>query len=121
MAGLGCAGQTQIQALLRSCTPVAVDDRQVVVAARYGFHRTRLEADEARNAVERALVRVLGEPVDLQVVLADEADAPAPSQAAGGRDDTSPPPGLPSELADDPLVRVAAQELGAVVRVLESA
>jgi DNA polymerase-3 subunit gamma/tau len=120
LARLGRTGHAQIQALLRSCTPVAVDDRKVVVAARYGFHRARLEEDEARQAVEQALARLLGEPVELQVVLADEADGLAPSQTAGGQDDTNLPSGLPPELADDPLVRVAVQELGAVVRVLES-
>jgi len=55
------------------------------------------------------------------VVLADEADGLALSQAAGGQDDTSRPLDLPSELADDLLVQVAVQELGAVARVLESA
>jgi hypothetical protein len=96
---------------------VAVDDRRVVVAARYGFHRARLEDDEARWAVEGTLAALIGEPVELQVVLADEADAPAPPQVAGGQDDTSMLSGLSPELADDPLLRVAVQELGAVVRI----
>jgi hypothetical protein len=116
LAGLGRSGHAQIQALLRSCTPVAVDDRQVVIAARYGFHRTRLEGGEARLAVEGALAAMIGEPVELQVVLTGEMDDPAPPQAAGGQNDTSLPAGLPPELADDPLLRVAVQELGAVVR-----
>jgi DNA polymerase-3 subunit gamma/tau len=118
LSGLNRSGHTQIQALLRSCTPVAVDDRQVVVAARYGFHRTRLESGEARRIVEEALVAVIGEPVELQVVLADETDAPAPPQAASGQDDAGLPAGLPPEMADDPLLRVAVQELGAVVRTV---
>jgi DNA polymerase-3 subunit gamma/tau len=114
LAGLGRSGHTQIQALLRSCSPVAVDDRQVVVAARYGFHRSRLESGEARRVVEGALAAVIGEPVELRVVLADGSDAPNPSQAAGGQDGVSLPSGLPPELADDPLLRVAVQEVGAV-------
>jgi hypothetical protein len=118
LAELSWAGHGQIQALLRSCSPVAVDDRLVVVAARYDFHRTRLAGDEARRAIEKTLARLLGEPVELQVVLADETEPPAPSQTARGQDDTSLSLGLPSELADDPLVRVAVQELGAVVREL---
>jgi DNA polymerase-3 subunit gamma/tau len=121
LAGLSQTGHGQIQALLRSCSPVAVDDRLVVIAARYDFHRTRLAGGEARRAIEKALARLLGEPVELEVVLADEADVPAPSQATRGQDDASLSLGLPSELADDPLVRVAVQELGAVVRALESA
>jgi DNA polymerase-3 subunit gamma/tau len=116
LSGLGRSGHVQIQALLRSCAPVAVDDRRVVVAARYSFHRTRLESGEARQTVEQALAAVIGEPVELQVVLTGEMDDPAPPQAAGGQNDTSLPAGLPPELADDPLLRVAVQELGAVVR-----
>jgi len=61
---------------------------------------------------------MIGEPVELQVVLADETDGLAPSRAAGGQDHTSLPSGLPPELADDPLLRVAVQELGAVVRTV---
>ena len=118
LAGLGRAGHGQIQALMRSCIPVAVDDRQVVVAARYGFHRTRLEGDEARRAVEGALAALIGEPVELQVVLADSDDAPASVQVGKGQAGTNVSTDLPPELAADPLVRVAVQELGAVVRVL---
>jgi hypothetical protein len=118
LAGLGRSGHGQIQALLYSCRPVAVDDRQVVVATRYGFHRTRLEGDEARRAVEGALARLLGEPVTLQVVLMEEeSDEPA-SGGGDGQDSADLPTGLPPKPADDPLVRVAVEELGAVVRVL---
>ena len=61
---------------------------------------------------------VIGEPVELQAVLADETDAPAPPQAAGEQEGAGLPAGLPPEMADDPLLRVAVQELGAVVRTL---
>ena len=60
------------------------------------------------------------EKIERQLSLADEVERLTPSQAAGRQDDASPSLGLPSELADDALVRVAVQELGAVVRVLES-
>jgi hypothetical protein len=68
------------------------------------------------SPLRRATLAVIGEPVELQVVLADETDGPAPPQAAGGQDDAGLPAGLPPELADDPLLRGAVQELGAVVR-----
>ena len=77
-----------------------------------------LASDEERCAVEKTLAWLLGESVELQVVLADEADVRAPSQTTGGLDDTSPPRSLPTELADDPLVRVAVQEMGAAARAL---
>jgi hypothetical protein len=107
-------GDASIQALLRSCRPVAVDDQQVVIAARFGFHRTRLESDGARGAVEDALAALLGAPVTLSVVLADEeAGEAGPEEALP----VGVPAGVPEELAGDPVVREAVLELGAVARV----
>ena len=113
-------GNASIQALLRSCRPVAVDERHVVIETRYKFHQSRLQSDDTRRAVEQALASLIGEPVALQVVLADKrpeessrASTNLPSRTAGHL-----PAGLPVELADDPLVRVAVEELGAVARVL---
>ncbi len=126
-------GYGQVQALLRSCKPVAVDERQVILETRYGFHRDRLESGDVRQTVEQALAKMIGEPVALQVVLAEKEPVLPPRvpprvlvaglvavsskgqerQAASGS-----LAGLPPQLADDPLVRVAVQELGAVARVL---
>ena len=88
----------------------------MVIAACHGFHRIRLEGDEARWAVEEALAALIGEPVELQVVLADSGGAPASAQVGKRQEDAALPAGLPPEMADDPLVRVAVHELGAVVR-----
>ncbi len=116
-------GHGQVQALLRSCKPVAVDERQVILATRYGFHRDRLESNDVRQAVEQALAKMIGEPVALQVVLAEKASAlsppkePAPERQEK-QSNADSLASLPPELADDPLVRVAVQELGAVARVL---
>ena len=108
-------GGASIQALLRSCKPVAVDDRQVVIAARFGFHRSRLEDAGIRRAVEEALAALIGEPVALKVVLMDKEPRKAKERPTGA----GTPAGLLPELADDPLVRVAVQELGAVARTLK--
>ena len=107
-------GGASVQALLRSCKPVAVDDRQVVVAARFGFHRSRLEDAGTRRAVEEALAALIGEPVALKVVLVDKEPRKAKERPTGA----GTPAGLPPELADDPLVQVAVQEMGAVARTL---
>jgi len=110
-------GHGQVQALLRSCKPVAVDERQVILATRYGFHRDRLESSDVRQAVEQALAKMIGEPVALQVVLA-EKEPVLSSKGQERQSATGSLAGLPPQLADDPLVRVAVQELGAVARVL---
>jgi DNA polymerase-3 subunit gamma/tau len=110
-------GHGQVQALLRSCKPVAVDERQVILATRYGFHRDRLESSDVRQAVEQALAKMIGEPVALQVVLA-EKEPVLSSKGQERQSATGSLAGLPPELTDDPLVRVAVQELGAVARVL---
>jgi hypothetical protein len=115
MAQVRETGGSSVQALLRSCKPVAVDDRQVVIAARFGFHRSRLEDAGTRRAVEEALAALIGEPVALKVVLMDKE----PRKAKERRTGTGISAGLPPELADDPLVRVAVQELGAVARTLK--
>jgi len=135
-------GHGQVQALLRSCTPVAVDERQVILSTRYGFHRDRLASDDVRQSVEQALAKMIGEPVALQVVLAEKepvSSLPGLSRAEGSKEPalschpelveglskgqqklagTGSLAGLPPELTDDPLVRVAVQELGAVARTL---
>ena len=113
----------KLQALLRSCRPAAVDDQRVVIATGYAFHRKRLEDDDTRQIVEQALAKMIGEPVVLQVVLAEKEPAlgslkePALSLPKGQekRVGTGLLASLPPELADDPLIRVAVQELGAVV------
>ena len=64
--------QSSVQALLRSCRPVAVDEQHVVLETCYSFHRDRLEGDDVRGVVEQALAAMIGEPVTLQVVLAEK-------------------------------------------------
>jgi DNA polymerase-3 subunit gamma/tau len=114
-------GGMKLQALLRSCSPVAVDDRQVVVATGYAFHRKRLEDEDTRQVVEQALASLIGEPVEMQVVLAErEKTEPSSNNGSvktGQEGWISSPAGLPPALAQDPLVRSAMEDLGAVVRV----
>ena len=116
LARVGWTGQASVQALLRSCRPVGVDEQHVVLETRYGFHRDRLEGDDVRGAVEQALAVMIGEPVNLQVVLAEKGAAVSTPRTQEGQADAGLPAGLPPELADDPLVQVAVLELGAVAR-----
>jgi DNA polymerase-3 subunit gamma/tau len=114
-------GGTKLQALLRSCSPVAVNDKRVIVATGYAFHRKRLEDDDTRQVVEQALASLIGEPVEMQVVLMErEKTEPSPSIGSvktGQEGWIGSPADLPPALAQDPLVRSAMEDLGAVVRV----
>jgi len=114
-------GGMKLQALLRSCSPVAVDDRRVVVATGYAFHRKRLEDDDTRQVVEQALASLIGEPVEMQVVLTErEKTEPSSNNGSvktGQEGWINSPADLPPVLAQDPLVRSAMEDLGAAVRV----
>lgn len=106
-------GNKKVEALLRSCEPVAVDDEQVTIAAAYEFHRKRLARDKTRRSIERALVSLIGAPVAVQVTLTKEKEKESQPQATGWISSVGD---LPPALAGDPLVRMAMEELGAVVR-----
>jgi DNA polymerase III subunit gamma/tau len=114
-------GGMKLQALLRSCSPVAVGDRQVVLATGYAFHRKRLEDDDTRQVVEQALASLIGEPVEMQVVLAEREKTEPSSNNGSVKTEQegwiNSPADLPPALAQDPLVRSAMEDLGAVVRV----
>jgi hypothetical protein len=96
-------GKTSLQAVLRSCTPVAVSKEGVTILAPYEFHRKALEQEEALRCVEGALRRLMGADVTVRVI-GDEGEAKLPA-------------GLPAELADDGLARFAVEKLGAVACV----
>jgi DNA polymerase-3 subunit gamma/tau len=116
------AGDASLEALLRSCNPVAVTAQEVVVAAQYEFHRSRLESDDARRVVEQALETLLGGQVVLQIALAQEApsgsDGDGEADGMGEADDDVLALKLPLELAEDLVVRTAVQEMGATARLL---
>jgi hypothetical protein len=96
-------GKGSLQAVLRSCSPVAVEEERVTILAPYEFHRTALEQEEALRCVERALTRLMGADVTVRVI--------------GELEPAELPAGLPAELADDGLARFAVEKLGAVACV----
>jgi DNA polymerase-3 subunit gamma/tau len=103
-----------LEALVRSCEPVAVEGDVVVLAFTHNFHRGKVEEDQNRQVVEEVLSTLLGRRYRVRCVLSQ--------QRAGG-----PPASVKAEAAppaerrqpaviDDPLVRAAVEDLGAVVR-----
>jgi DNA polymerase III subunit gamma/tau len=58
-----------IEALLRSCSPVALDDGFVVLGFFYEFHKSRIEDHKNREVVERIMTKVVGAPCRIKCVM----------------------------------------------------
>jgi hypothetical protein len=100
-----------LEALMRSCRPVAVEGDVVVLGFDYDFHRGKVEEDRNRQDVEEALSGLVGQRYRVRCVLAQgfrQERTVAPSQRAPS---DSP---VVQSVSDDPVVR-AAVELGAEI------
>jgi DNA polymerase-3 subunit gamma/tau len=101
-----------LEALMRSCRPVSVEGDVVVLGFDYDFHRAKVEEDHNRRDVEDVLSELMGQRYRVRCVLTHTATIVARSSPAaaeeGGR---SPKPFA----VEDPVARVAMEELGATV------
>ena len=102
----------KLEALMRSCEPVRVEDDVVVLSFAHKFHRSKVEEDEKRHTVEdifsdllRRKVRVRCETNRPGVVRKEQELADSEDEQGSGENDISA----------DPLVRMAVDELGAEV------
>ncbi len=102
-----------LEALMRSCEPVAVEGDVVVLGFAHDFHRSRVEDEQNRQGIEEVLSELIGQRYRVRCVLAQRGDSPGPSQAPAGERPASPTERV---MADDPVVRAAVEDLGAVVR-----
>ncbi len=89
-----------IQALLRDCQPVKLQEGVAELGFYFQFHRTRIEDQSYRAVVEKVLSDFLGESVRVKCVLAQREKKV-------------------QSLLDDPLVKDAV-ELGARIKKVES-
>jgi DNA polymerase-3 subunit gamma/tau len=100
-----------LEALMRSCRPVAVEGDVVVLGFDYDFHRGKVEEDRNRQDVEEVLSGLVGQRYRVRCVLAQglrqERTVAAPQRAPSD----SP---VVQSVSDDPVVR-AAVELGAEI------
>jgi DNA polymerase III subunit gamma/tau len=102
-----------LEALMRSCEPVAVEGDVVVLGFTHDFHRSRVEEEQSKRDIEEVLSELAGQRYRLRCVLLQRrADAPPP--ASPKRE--AAPPSVDSAMIDDPVVRAAIDDLGAVVR-----
>jgi DNA polymerase-3 subunit gamma/tau len=118
-----------LEALMRSCEPVAVEGDIVVLGFTHDFHRSRVEEEQSKRDIEEALSELAGQRYRLRCVLLQQrtvTSAPtsperevAPSAGPVGADGPSvraAAPSADSTMIDDPVIRAAIDDLGAVVR-----
>ena len=98
------------QAMLRSGTPLGVENDRFIISFQHDFHREQVLA--VVDAVAAVVSNVLGRPLSVELIIASGNAAPAakPSSTPGARN--------PRETVD-PLVRVAVDELGASIARIE--
>ena len=105
-----------LEALMRSCEPVSVEGDVVVLGFVHNFHRSKVEEERNKQAVEEALSGIVGQRYRVRCVLAHQEPAATPPVSA-----TSKPAGKkaasPTEqiMAEDPVVRAAVEDLGAQI------
>jgi len=137
------AQNRSVEALLKDCQPVAVEEDVVTLRFFYPFHKQRIEDPRSKAVVESALTRVLGGIRRIRCVLMEKGAEPAGGDSAhppstpesltqkphahplarppeqGEHADRADSSGQPAPktitdlVADDPLIRVAVEEFGA--------
>jgi DNA polymerase-3 subunit gamma/tau len=101
-----------LEALMRSCEPVAVEGDVVVLGFAHDFHRSRVENEQNKRDVEEALAEMVGQRYRVRCVLSQGSGVPEPPRASGEEESA----GTQQVVIDDPVVRAAVEDLGAVVR-----
>jgi DNA polymerase-3 subunit gamma/tau len=108
-----------LEALMRSCRPVAVEGDVVVLGFDYDFHRGKVEEEHNRQDVEDTLSGLIGQRYRVRCVLAQRSQqerAAAPLQRSTS-ESASRKTASPAEqiVAEDPVVRAAVEDLGAQI------
>ena len=104
-----------LEALMRSCEPVAVEGDVVLLGFTHNFHRSKVEEQHNKQLVEDILSSLVGQRCSVRCVLAgQERAAPAPQRVQA-----EPPEREPDRSAEqiikDPVVRAAIEDLGAQI------
>jgi DNA polymerase-3 subunit gamma/tau len=109
-----------LEALMRSCEPVAVEGDVVLLGFTHNFHRGKVEEEHNKRMVEEVLSSLVGQQYRVRCVLAGQGRAATPTQRAQRQAPSEPAPGKapPSAeqiMAEDPVVRAAVEDLGAQI------
>jgi DNA polymerase-3 subunit gamma/tau len=102
-----------VEALLKDCKPVAVDEDVVTLGFFYAFHRERVEEPKNKGLITAMLKRVLGKPLRLRCVMVDKSTAVREVQKRRPKDKYQ-------RAAEDPVIQAAVENLGARIVSIES-
>lgn len=106
-----------LEALVRSCQPVDIENDVVVLGFSHQFHRRMVEEDQKRRIVEDVLSELFGQRCRVRCVMRQREADNSPEEPAEGRTQVREAAGEKQYASTDPVVRTAVEELGA--RVVE--
>jgi DNA polymerase-3 subunit gamma/tau len=95
-----------VEALLKSCEPMAVQGDRVTLGFYHSFHREKTNEDRNRQVIEETLSELAGRPVRVKCALL-EGDREQKEQESEAK--------RREELLDNPVVREAVERYGAKV------
>lgn len=105
-----------LEALMRSCEPVAVEGDVVLLGFTHNFHRSKVEEQHNKQLVEDVLSSLVGQRCSVRCVLAgQERAAPPPQRAQAESPEREPGRSAEQIIAEDPVVRAAIEDLGAQI------
>lgn len=110
-----------LEALMRSCEPLAIEGDVVLLEFAHNFHRSKVEEEHNKRMVEDTLSSLFGRRCCVRCVLAGQDRAAAPAQPSEPESESGNASASTAQiLADDPVVRTAVEDLGAqIVQRLE--
>ncbi|HID85886.1 MAG TPA: DNA polymerase III subunit gamma/tau [Anaerolineae bacterium] len=94
-----------VEALLKSCEPIAVEGSTVTLGFYYTFHKEKIEEPQHAALVERVLSQVLGAPHRIKCTLSPRDQRRVKKEKR--------PKTKHEVVAEDPLIRAAVEKYGA--------
>jgi DNA polymerase-3 subunit gamma/tau len=100
-----------VEALLKSCEPIAVEGSTVTLGFYYAFHKGKVEEPRHTALVEQALSQVLGAPHRIRCTLSPKDQRPVEEQRPKTKYEIA---------AEDPLIQAAVQKYGAHIADIQA-
>ncbi|HIC93269.1 MAG TPA: DNA polymerase III subunit gamma/tau [Anaerolineae bacterium] len=110
-----------VEALLKSCEPVAVEGEVVVLGFYYPFHKEKIEEPSRKALVERVISQVVGSPCRVKCVLSPKggrrtrATRKPAEEPKAAKAETEEARDKYQAVVEDPLIKAAVSKYGARV------
>jgi DNA polymerase-3 subunit gamma/tau len=104
-----------LEALMRSCEPVAVEGDVVSLEFAHNFHRSKVEEEHNKHLIEDVLSTLVGQRYRVRCVLGQGRAVTPPQRPASKSADEEATPSAEQIIAEDPVVRAAVEDLGAQI------